>query len=374
MIVPRPVPPPRERHEEEIALSTARKIVVRFDNWYDPALNERLGREPDIDLRTCRREGDDERAWAELAQAHAYHVSAARDEVPKRWFATRELIARCPKLLCVSSSGAGYDTVDVAACTEAGVLVVNQAGANAQSVAEVTIGLMLDLSRRITESDRRLRLERGFPREDLTGREISGKVLGLVGIGHVGTKVAGLAHAFGMTVLATDPYLTDEEIARRGAQAATLEQVLERSDFVSLHCPRDADTLGMIDAHAFARMKRGAFFVTTARGGIHDESALADALRSGHLGGAGLDVWDVEPPPLDHPLLKLPNVVAMFHTAGVTREARRNTASWSAEQLVAVLKGGRPPRIVNPEVWPAYAKRFEAILGGHVQAGASDAD
>ena len=104
-----------------------------------------------------------------------------------------------PKLLCVSSSGAGYDTVDVAACTEAGVLVVNQAGANAQSVAEVTLGLVLDLSRRISESDRRLRRERGFSREDLTGREICGKTLGLVGIGHVGTKVAGLARAFGIT-------------------------------------------------------------------------------------------------------------------------------------------------------------------------------
>lgn len=355
-------------------MTTARKIVVRFDNWYDPAMAERFAREPDVELRTCPREGADERAWTELGEAHAYQISAARDEVPRRWFATRELLSRCPKLLCVSSSGAGFDTVDVAACTEAGVLVVNQAGANAQSVAEVTLGLMLDLSRRISESDRRLRRERGFSREDLTGREISGKALGLVGIGHVGTKVAALARAFGMTVLATDPYLTEEEIGRRGAQSASLEQLLERSDFVSLHCPRDADTLGMIDARAFARMKKGAFFVTTARGGIHDEAALADALRSGHLGGAGLDVWDVEPPPQDHPLLSFENVVAMFHTAGVTREARRNTASYAAEQLVGLLKGGRPPRIVNPEVWPVYARRFAEILGGHVQPGTVDPD
>lgn len=350
-------------------MTATRKIVVRFDVWYDPSMAERFAREPDIELRTCAREGDDERAWADLARAHAYQISAAKDELPRRWFATGELLARCPRLLCVSSSGAGYDTVDVAACTAAGVLVVNQAGANAQSVAEVTLGLMLDLSRRISESDRRLRRERGFSREDLTGREISGKVLGLVGIGHVGTRVAALARAFGMTVLAVDPYLTEEEIGRRGAQAASLQALLERSDFVSLHCPRDADTLGMIDAPAFARMKRGAYFVTTARGGIHDEAALADALRSGHLGGAALDVWEVEPPPLDHPLLRFENLVAMFHTAGVTREARRNTASYAAEQLVGLLKGGRAPRIVNPEVWPVYAKRFEAILGSHVQAG-----
>jgi len=355
-------------------LSATRKIVVRFDNWYDPAFNARFEREADIELRTCLREGDDDTAWRELAQAHAYHVSAARDEVPRRWFATKSLLDRCPKLLCVSSSGAGYDTVDVAACTQAGVLVVNQAGANAQSVAEVTLGLVLDLSRRISESDRRLRRERGFSREDLTGREICGKTLGLVGIGHVGTKVAALASAFGMTVLATDPYLTEEEIGRRGAQGVGFDELLERSDFVSLHCPRDEDTLGMIDARAFGLMKKGAFFVTTARGGIHDEAALADALRSGHLGGAGLDVWSVEPPPLDDPLLAFENVVAMFHTAGVTREARRNGATYAAEQLVGLLKGGRAPRIVNPEVWPVYARRFAEILGGHVQPDTVDPD
>ena len=128
----------------------------------------------------------------------------------------------------------------------------------------------------------------------------------------------------------------------------------------------------MIDAAAFARMKRGAVFVTTARGGIHDEAALLDALRSGHLGGAGLDVWDQEPPPLDHPLLGLENVVATYHTAGVTREARRNMARYSAEQVVGVLKGGRPPRLVNPEAWPAYARRFEAVMGARAQAESLD--
>jgi D-3-phosphoglycerate dehydrogenase len=129
-----------------------------------------------------------------------------------------------------------------------------------------------------------------------------------------------------------------------------------------------------MDARAFGRMKPGAVFVTTARGGIHDETALVDALRSGHLGGAGIDVWDVEPPPLDHPLLRLENVVATFHTAGVTHEARRNTASYAAEQLVGIFKGGRPPRLINPEAWPAYAKRFEEIMGTHVQSGSADTE
>jgi len=211
-----------------------------------------------------------------------------------------------------------------------------------------------------------------FSREDVMGHEIGGKVLGIIGIGHVGSRVASLAHAFGMEVLATDPYLTEEEIGRRGAGAVTLDDLLARADIVSLHCPRAKDTLGMIDARALGRMKRGALFITTARGGIHDEAALLQALQSGHIAGAGLDVWDQEPPPLDHPLLKFDKVVASFHTAGVTHEARRNMAAIAAEQIVAALKGGRPPRLINPEVWPVYAARFEAALGLKVQAPGSE--
>lgn len=351
-----------------------RKTVVRFKQWYDPSMAERFEREPDIELKTLDREGPEENVWPDLSRAHAFQVSSAKDELPRRWFVTAELLDRCPKLLCVSSNGAGYDTVDVPACTKAGVLVVNQAGGNAQSVAEHAIGLMLDVARRISENDRLLRTERGFSREDIMGHEMSGKVVGIVGIGHIGTRVARLARAFDMTVLAIDPYLTEEEIARRGATAVTMDELLARSDFLSLHCPRDKDTMNMMDAKAFARMKKGAMFITTARGGIHNEAALLEALQSGHLSGAGLDVWDKEPPPLDHPLLKLKNVAATYHTAGVTHEARRNMALFAAEQIVGILKGGRPPRLINPEAWPAYAKRFEAIMGTPVQTETVDPD
>jgi len=355
-------------------MTAKRKLVVRFNQWYDPSMAARFEREPDIELRTVDRQGDPELVWPHLSKAHAFQVSSAKDELPRHWFVTEAMLARCPELLCVSSNGAGYDTIDVAACTRAGVLVVNQAGGNAQSVAEHAIGLMLDVTRRISENDRLLRTERGFSREDIMGFEMSGKVVGLVGIGHIGSRVAKLAQAFGMQVLAVDPYLTEEEIGRRGATAVTFEDLLARSDFVSLHCPRDQDTLKMMNAAAFARMKKGAVFVTTARGGIHDEAALQDALTSGHLYGAGLDVWDKEPPPLDHPLLKQRNVVATYHTAGVTYEARRNMATYAAEQIVGVLKGGKPPRLINPEVWPAYVKRFEAITGARAQPEVVDLD
>ncbi len=344
-------------------------IVVRFDVWSDPCFAEILTAAGIADLRTCAREGFEANAWENLQDAQVYQISSAKDELPSQWFAGPELLSRCPKLLCISTTGAGFDTVDVPACTAAGVLVVNQAGANAQSVAEHSLGMMLDLQKRLNESDRLLRKRRGFSREDLMGWEISGRVLGLVGIGHVGTKVAALAQAFGMRVLACDPYLSAGEVSRRGAKQVLLPELLAQSDIVSLYCPRDPDTMNLFDAEVFAAMQPGAMFITTARGGIHNETALAAALQSGHLGGAGIDVWDQEPPPLDHPLLMMTNVVATYHTAGVTVEARRNVANWGARQIIDVLRGKYPRRPVNPEVWPVYESRFNAIMGFEPDSG-----
>ena len=342
------------------------KQIVRTDLWLDSAFEARLSHETDINLQRIACLSDSASvaaAWQRLTAAHAYNVTAARDELPPYLFVNAALLARCPQLLCVSTAGAGYDTVNVADCTAAGVAVVNQAGANAVSVAEMALGLLLDVARRISECNRRLHSERGFAREEVMGHEIHGKTIGIIGIGHTGRRVAALARAFGMDVLAFDPLLTDQEVSLRGAQAVPLDTLLARANVVSVHCPRDAATIGMLNAAAFARMPRGAIFISTARGGIHDEAALAAALQSGHLGGAGLDVWQTEPPPLDHPLLALPNVVATYHTAGVTHEARRNVAAWAAEQLISMLKGERPPRLINPEVWPAYCARFERVMG-----------
>jgi len=138
---------------------------------------------------------------------------------------------------------------------------------------------------------------------------------------------------------------------------------MRRADFVSVNCPLDPGTRGMIGAREFALMQPHAYFITTARGFIHDEAALADALRAGAIAGAGLDVWDKEPPAPSHPLLKLDNVIASPHTAGMTREARANMGRIAAEQLIMALDGKRPPRIVNPQAWPAYAERFERAFG-----------
>ena len=295
---------------------------------------------------------------AALGEADLYHVASARNEMSKHIFVTPDLLARFPRLLAVSTYGAGFDSVDVEACTRAGVAVMCQAGANRDSVAEHTLGLILSLVHRIGESDRRMRVEKITRREDVMGHEVKAMTLGLVGIGHIGTRVAELARPFGLEVIATDPFVAPEEIARRGARPVSLGELIARSDIVSLHCPRDATTLGMFGAAQFARMKRGAYFVTTARGGIHDERALAETLASGHLAGAGIDVWEPEPPALDNPLLRLPNVIATYHTAGVTHEARRNIAIMGSDQIVRTLRGERPPRLVNPQVWDRFRRRW----------------
>lgn len=341
----------------------SKKSVFRLDVWYDESMQAIYKTRSDIILSTLpvsSRLNDHDEV---LQAAHAYQISSAKDETPSIWFANEALLTRTPNLLCVSTSGSGYDTVDIEACTRAGVLVMNQAGANAQSVAEHTLGMMLGINKRLAESDHRLRQGGEFSREDLMGRELQSKTLGIVGIGHIGIRVAELARAFGMDVMAHDPLVDADVIRKRGARPATLATLLAESDIVSLHCPRTAETLGMFDAAAFAAMKHGALFVTTARGGIHSETALLAALQSGHIGGAGIDVWDVEPPPVDHPLLTMPNVMATYHTAGVTYEARRNIATWATHQLIETLDGQYPQRLLNPKAWPFYAERYQAIFG-----------
>lgn len=338
--------------------------TVRTSLWIDPIYDRLMQAEPGIELKVMDVHGPQAQAWELLSQAHVYQIAATKDDLPKPFFAQSELIAQCPHLLVVSSNGAGFDTVDAQACTEAGILVVNQSGGNARSVAEHTFGLMLGLSRRMIECDRKMHRTNDLTREEVMGHEITGKTLGLVGIGQVGTQVARIAQVFDMKVLACDPHVAPDEVRRRGAEPVDLDTLLAQSDVVSLHCPRDASTLRMMNAQRYAQMKPGAIFITTARGGIHDEQALAEALRSGHLSGAGLDVWDQEPPPLDHPLLAMDRVYVTFHTAGVTHEARRNVARMGAEQLIAYKNGlALPPRCANPQAWPAHLARRKRILG-----------
>ena len=340
------------------------KQVVYFRYLPDPVFADVLARRSDIDLAKLEYTDPAPENWSVLERSHVYQITAARDDLPEEYFAEAPLLARCPKLLALSTMGAGYDTINVQACTDAGVLVVNQAGGNREAVAEHVLALMLGLVKRVGETDRMLRSRERVDRNRYLGSEIKDKTIGIIGLGHVGSRVAELCRGlFSMRVLAYDPYLTAEQCSARGAEKVELDALLQQADFVSINCPRTKETFKMIGAREYGLMKPGAYFITTARGGIHDEMALADALGAGHLAGAGLDVWDPEPPPPDHPLLRFENVISSPHTAGVTRESRHNVARIGAEQIIHILDGGRPPRLINPEVWPRYVERYAAIFG-----------
>src|SRR5437588_3503212 len=319
---------------------------------------------PDVRLDRLENETPEQIAAPILSAAHAYQVGAARDELARHFHVDADLLRRTPNLLIVSSNGAGYDPVDVEACTAAGVLVVNQSGGNAHSVAEHALAMLLTLSKRIIQADRALRRDANVNRNALMGTEAQGKTIGIVGLGNVGRRIAALCRSLlSMNVLAYDPYLSATEMAARGGEKVELEELLGRSDYVSISCPLTKQSRGMIGAREFSLMQPHAYFITTARGFIHDETALVEALRNKLIAGAGLDVWAKEPPPPDHPLLQFDNVLASPHTAGVTIEARQNMGRIAAEQVLQTLDGKRPPRIINPEVWPRYAERYKQAFG-----------
>ncbi len=345
-------------------MSVNNKRVFYVKYLAHPIYETVLKSRPDVRLDRLENESPDAVSAPILAAAHAYQIGAARDELARHFHVDADLLRRAPNLLIVSSNGAGFDPVDVDACTAAGVLVVNQSGGNANSVAEHALGMLLTLSKRIIEADRALRRDPNVNRNTLIGNEAQGKTIGIVGLGNVGRRIAELCRGLlRMNVLAYDPYLSASEMALRGGEKVELEDLLCRSDYVSISCPLTRDSRGMIGAREFAMMRPHAFFITTARGFIHDEAALLEAMLEKRIAGAGLDVWSKEPPPPEHPLLQFDNVLASPHTAGVTKEARENMGRIAAEQILDAFDGKRPPRIINPEVWPDYAKRFERAFG-----------
>jgi D-3-phosphoglycerate dehydrogenase len=233
---------------------------------------------------------------------------------------TRRLLEAAPKLRWVGRAGAGLDNVDVAAAKERNVEVMNVPGGNSIAVAELVMGLLLALFRRLPEADASMR--RGeWLKSKLMGRELRGKTIGIVGMGKIGREVARRAAAFDMKPIGYDPLVPAEAIRAGGAEPATLEALLASADVVTLHVPSTPETKKMFDAARIAAMKPGAVIVNAARGNLIDSAALLEALRSGHLAGAALDVFETEPPP-PHPLFELPQVVLSPHLGASTREAQ----------------------------------------------------
>lgn len=276
---------------------------------------------------------------------------------------TSDVLAACPRLRAVVRWGTGYDSVDLAACTEHGVVACNTPGLVVEAVADYVLGAMLALTRRLPYQ---LDVMREGRWEEVRGAELYRKTVGLVGFGAIGKSVARRARGFDCRLLAYDPQLSPEAIREAGAEPADLDTVFSESDFVSLHASLTPESRGMVGEGLLRRMKPTAYFLNAARGPLVDEDALVKALSEGWIAGAAVDAYAVEPPRADHPLRSLRNCIATPHSAFNTVEAAAATNRAVVEAAVAVLTGNRPRSVLNPEVFgtPQFQRRATGRSSG----------
>jgi phosphoglycerate dehydrogenase-like enzyme len=256
------------------------------------------------------------------------------------------LLERLPRLKMIPTAGPRNASIDLDACTRLGIVVCHTAG-GPDSTSELAWGLILSLLRHIPLEHHAMRQGAW---QSTVGTELGGRTLGTIGLGHIGSRVARVAQAFGMRVLAWSQNLTPEKATAVGAQAVSLEQLLRESDIVTIHTRLSDRTRSLLGARQLAWMRPSAVLINTSRGPIVDEAALVDALRSRRIGGAGLDVYDIEPLPASHPLRKLDNVVLTPHLGYVTHEVYRGFYTQTLENVLAYLND-EPLRVLNPEVW-----------------------
>ena len=259
-------------------------------------------------------------------------------------FITEKVLESTKTLRVVSRYGIGCDRVDLDAAKKNGILVTNTPGANADAVADLTLGFMLAVARAIPMLDHSTKQGEWKRR---TGIELGGKTLGLLGFGMIGKQTARRAAGFGMKIIAYDPYMDEAYAKEIGVLSKSLEQVITESDFISLHLPLTESTGNIINKDSIGQMRSGAVVINTSRGGLIDEDALYNALESGHLGGAALDAYEKEPPDASRPLYQLPNVITTPHTGAHTAEASLNMATMAVDNLIEVLQTGDSPYAVN---------------------------
>jgi len=285
-------------------------------------------------------------AWSALAEADGAVISS-RPKCNGAW------MDRAPRIRVLARSGIGYDNVEVGAATARGICVVNTPEAPTEPTAEQAITFILMLARRVKESDRALSEGRWLSRPELEGTEVLGKTLGVIGLGRIGGRVSEVfSRGLRMRVISYDPYIPDDRFPAKGAEkVSSLNELLRQADFVTIHCPATAETRGMANRDFFAGMKRGSFFVNTARGAVVVEADLFQALKSGHLSAAALDVFEEEPTPSDNPLLRLPNVVLSPHSASNSVEGNWRMHTGAVTEVLETLRNRRPRWLVNPEVW-----------------------
>jgi D-3-phosphoglycerate dehydrogenase len=280
---------------------------------------------------------------------------------------TAEVIERADNLKAIGRAGIGVDNIDIEAATKHGVIVANAPESNTVAAAEHTLGLMLASARRIPAADSSLR-DGEWKRSVFKGVEVSGKTLGLIGLGHVGAIVARGALGMGMRVLAYDPYVSEDRMRQVNVERAeTTDEVFERSDFVSLHVPRTPQTVGLVNEGTLAKMKPTAYLINVARGGIVDETDLYNALKEGTIAGAALDVF-AEEPTTESPIFTLPNVVVTPHLGASTAEAQDRAGITAAEQVATALRGAVPIHAINAPVPMGEGAEFVAQFSGLCEA------
>ncbi|KQQ94658.1 3-phosphoglycerate dehydrogenase [Leifsonia sp. Leaf325] len=311
------------------------KPVVLIAEILSPATIDALG--PDFDVRQV--DGTDRPAlFAALADANAILVRSATQ-------VDAEAIAAAPKLQVIARAGVGLDNVDIKAATSAGVMVVNAPTSNIISAAELTVGHILSLARHIPAAHNAL-AQGQWKRSAYTGTELYEKTVGIIGLGRIGALITARLQAFGTNVIAYDPYITSARAQQLGVQPVSLDELLEQSDFITIHMPKTPETTGMISTEQLKKMKKTAYVVNVARGGLIDEAALHEALVAGEIAGAGLDVF-VSEPPKDSPLLALPNVVVTPHLGASTDEAQEKAGVSVAKSVRLALAGELVPDAVN---------------------------
>ncbi len=266
---------------------------------------------------------------------------------------TGDLMDACPALRLIARTGIGVDNVDLAAATARGIVVTNTPDGPTESTAEHTVAMLLALAKRLKQGSDNLAAGQWGPRSGpLMGIEVRGKTLGLVGLGRIGRRVAEICRAgFGMRVVGCDPFVTAEQAGAWGVELADTESVIAQADFLSLHAPATPETRKLMNRERIATMKRGAFLLNMARGVLVDEEALLAALDAGQLAGAGLDVFDPEPPGPASALRTHPNVIATPHVASLTNEGRERMERMAIERLLDFFAGRRPENVVNPAAY-----------------------
>ena len=262
-----------------------------------------------------------------------YHGLVVRN----RTQVTAELVAASSKMMVIGRAGVGVDNIDLDACRQRGIIVVNSPLATSVSVGEFTFGIMLSLARRISFADAQMK-EGKWLKQELHGVELKGKVLGIIGVGRIGTEVARLAAAFGMRVIASDPYLSKEEMLARNVERVSLGRVFAESEFISIHTPLNSETHHIIDAEAISAMRDGVRIICAARGGVVDEAALLAGLESKKVSGAALDVFETEPTGLSA-LVEHPQVIVSPHIGAQTMEAQVRVGLDVADEVLAALRG-----------------------------------